>query len=75
MSTLPYYDVVNFARNITIPGFYSWGFNDETTPPTSFYSAYNVIKAPKNIFIIPEGKHQIYTEQVEKTYEWIFDGF
>lgn len=75
MSTLPYYDVVNFARNITIQGFYSWGFNDETTPPTSFYSAYNVINAPKNIFIIPEGKHQIYTEQIEKTYEWIFEGF
>lgn len=75
MSTLPYYDVVSFARNITIQGFYSWGFNDETTPPTSFYSAYNVINAPKNIFIIPEGKHQIYTEQIEKTYEWIFEGF
>lgn len=73
LNTLPYYDVVNFARNITVPGFYSWGFNDETTPPTSFYSAYNVIEAPKKVLIIPEGKHRIYTEQTERTYQWILN--
>lgn len=75
LNTLPYYDVVNFARNITVPGFYSWGFKDETTPPTSFYSAYNVIKAPKHVFIIPEGQHRIYPEQTEKTNQWILDSF
>lgn len=75
LTTLPYYDVVNFARNITVPGFYSWGFNDETTPPTSFYSAYNVIKAPKQVFIIPEGQHKIYPEQREKTNQWLLDSF
>jgi cephalosporin-C deacetylase-like acetyl esterase len=75
LNTLPYYDVVNFARNIKVSGFYSWGFNDETTPPTSFYSAYNVIKAPKQVFIIPEGKHKIYPEQREKTNQWILKSF
>ncbi len=75
LNTLPYYDVVNFARNIKVPGFYSWGFNDETTPPTSFYSAYNVIKAPKQVFTIPEGQHKIYPEQREKTNQWILDSF
>jgi len=73
ISVLSYYDVVNFARQITVPGFYSWGFNDETTPPTSFYSAFNVIKAPKRVHIIPEGKHKIYPEQVDKTYAWILE--
>jgi len=72
---LSYYDVVNFARQITVPGFYSWGYNDETTPPTSIYSAFNVINAPKNKFIIPEGKHKIYPEQVNKTYTWILESF
>lgn len=75
LETLPYYDVVNFARNITVPGFFSWGYNDETTPPTSFYSAYNVIKAPKKVLIIPEGKHRIYPVQREQTVQWIFDSF
>ena len=75
LETLAYYDVVNFARLITVPGFYSWGFNDETTPPTSFYSAYNVIRAPKRVYIIPEGRHEIYPEQVDKTYQWILESF
>lgn len=75
LKTLPYYDVVNFARMLTVPGFYSWGFNDETTPPTSFYSAYNVIKAPKQVFVIPEGVHKIYPEQVTKTNNWILESF
>ncbi|WP_352421783.1 acetylxylan esterase [Proteiniphilum sp.] len=75
LNTVPYYDVVNFARNITVPGFYSWGFNDETTPPTSIYAAYNVIKASKQVFIIPEGKHRIYPEQPKKTNQWILDSF
>lgn len=75
INTLAYYDVVNFARQITVPGFYSWGFNDETTPPTSFYSAYNVIKSPKKLHVIPAGRHKIYPEQVEKTYSWILDSF
>lgn len=75
LETIPYYDVVNFARMITVPGFYSWGFNDETTPPTSFYSAYNVIKAPKKLFVIPNGKHEVYPEQIEKTNAWILNYF
>ena len=73
INTLFYYDVVNFARKITVPGFYSWGFNDETTPPTSFYSAFNVIKVPKRVHIIPEGKHKIYPEQVDKTYARVLE--
>ncbi len=30
-----YYDGVNFARRITVPGWYSFGYNDEVVPPTS----------------------------------------
>jgi len=71
VETLPYYDVVNFARNIKVPMYFSWGFNDVTTPPTSFYSAYNMIKGEKKLFIIPEGVHKIYPEQVDKTYTWL----
>lgn len=43
IETSKYYDVVNFARLIKVPGLYSWGYNDATCPPTSTYSAYNVI--------------------------------
>ncbi len=71
LETLPYYDVVNFAKNIRVPMYFSWGFNDVTTPPTSFYSAYNQVKGNKKLFIIPEGVHRIYPEQVTKTYSWL----
>lgn len=71
LKTLPYFDVVNFARKITVPGFYSWGFNDTTTPPTSFYSAYNVIKSSKEVFIVPSVGHSVSSEQRREMYNWI----
>jgi len=69
--TVKYYDVVNFARQLKVPGFYSWGFNDETCPPTSMYAAYNVIKAPKELYLALETGHWTYPEQREKFNNWI----
>lgn len=66
-----YYDVVNFARSVKVPGFYSWGYNDETCPPTSYYAAYNVIEAPKELFLVQETGHWTYPEQQTKVQEWL----
>ncbi|MGV3586304.1 MAG: acetylxylan esterase, partial [Adhaeribacter sp.] len=71
INTVGYYDVVNFARFVKVPGFYSWGYNDETCPPTSYYSAYNVTKAPKDLFVVPETGHWTYPEQYEKADAWL----
>ncbi|MFT3705846.1 MAG: acetylxylan esterase [Agriterribacter sp.] len=71
ISTAGYYDVVNFARQLTIPGMYSMGFNDEVCPPTSMFAAYDVITAPKDVFIVPETGHWTYPEQGEKLNNWI----
>ena len=57
IQTAQYYDVVNFARALKTPGIYTWGFNDETCPPTSMYAAYNVITAPKTLFLALETGH------------------
>lgn len=73
IETISYYDVVNFARILKTPGFYSWGYNDDTCPPTSFYSAYNQIKAPKEVFVIPETGHWTYPEQGVKADNWLFE--
>jgi cephalosporin-C deacetylase-like acetyl esterase len=70
-----YYDVVNFSRQVKVPGFYSWGYNDVTCPPTSMYSAYNVIKAPRTLYLMEETGHWTYPEQWEKSTKWIFDAF
>ncbi len=71
IETSKYYDVVNFARNVKVPGFYSWGFNDAVCPPTSMYSAYNSITAPKELYIMQETGHWQYPEQNEKAKQWL----
>jgi len=73
IETSKYYDVVNFARLIKVPGLYSWGYNDVTCPPTSTYSAYSVITAPKSLFIVPETGHWTYPEQNEKARLWLLE--
>ncbi|MBX3239639.1 MAG: acetylxylan esterase [Chitinophagaceae bacterium] len=71
VSTAAYYDVVNFARRVKVPGMYSLGFNDEVCPPTSMYAAYNVITAPKEIYVVPETGHWTYPEQRDKLNNWL----
>lgn len=62
-----YYDGVNFARRITVPGWYSFGYNDEVVPPTSAYGLYNTVKAPKTLSIYQMTGHYWYQEQWD---EW-----
>ncbi|GHT63472.1 cephalosporin deacetylase [Bacteroidia bacterium] len=71
LATAQYYDVVNFARQIKVPGFYSFGFNDMVCPPTSTYSAYNVVNAPKTLLLVEETAHWTYPEQWEKAWDWM----
>jgi cephalosporin-C deacetylase len=71
INTVGYYDVVNFAQFVKVPGFYSWGYNDETCPPTSLYAVYNSIKAPKDLFVVPETGHWTFPEQYEKADAWL----
>lgn len=71
ITTMRYYDVVNFARRVTAPGLYSWGFNDETCPPTSTYSAYNVIRAPKRLILAYDTGHRSTQEQVDDVNDWL----
>ena len=73
LETAQFYDVVNFARLIKVPGMYSWGFNDETCPPTSMYAAYNVIQASKSLYLALETGHWTYPEQTEKLNSWLLD--
>ncbi len=51
IKTIQYFDVVNFARQVKVPGFYTFGYNDMVCPPTTTYSAYNMINAPKELFV------------------------
>lgn len=70
-ATMRYYDVVNFARRVTAPGLYTWGFNDETCPPTSMYAAYNVITAPKRLMLAHDTGHRSTQEQTDDVNRWL----
>jgi cephalosporin-C deacetylase len=71
IETMRYYDVVNFAKRLKVPGFYSWGFNDDVCPPTSFYAAFNTITAPKTLKVVPEIAHWTYPEQNQERLNWM----
>lgn len=68
---LAYYDVVNFARSVQAEGMYSWGFNDETCPPTSFYSAYNMIPGSRQALVYHDTGHWTYPEQRQQVLRWL----
>ena len=72
IKTIAYYDVVNFARQVNVPGYYSWGFNDDVCPPTSMYAAYNLIPGPKTLdTAFLDTGHWTYPEQTAKMTNWL----
>lgn len=73
IETSKYYDVVNFARFVKVQGWYTWGYNDNVCPPTSMYSAYNVINAKKELHIFQETSHWAFPEQYELRSKWLFE--
>ena len=66
-----YYDGVNFARRISVPGWYSFGYNDEVVPPTSSYGLYNSVKAPKTLSLYQMTGHFWYQEQWDEWQEFL----
>lgn len=73
VQTSKYYDVVNFARFVKVPGWYSWGYNDNVCPPTSMHAAYNVIPGEKELHIFQETQHWTFPEQNELKNNWLYD--
>ena len=69
--TIPYYDVVNFARRVKVPGVMALGYNDTTCCPTSMMSVYNVITSPKEMALYNEIGHWLYEEQEGDRRVWL----
>lgn len=69
--TLEYYDVVNFARHLKCPVRMTWGFNDNTCPPTTSYEVYNVISTPKEALLTPINEHWTTVSTERGHYDWI----
>ena len=72
VETSKYFDVVNFARFVKVPGWYSWGYNDNVCPPTSMHEAYNVIPGKKELHVFQETQHWTFPEQNELKNVWLY---
>lgn len=66
-----YYDGINFAKRITCPGWFSFGYNDEVVPPTSAFATYNTVKAPKTLSVYQQTGHYWYQEQWDEWESWL----
>ncbi|GJM64338.1 acetylxylan esterase [Persicobacter diffluens] len=75
LKVAPYYDVVNFARQLKVPGLYLTGYHDDVCPPMPFYAVYNNISAPKALGIYPNAGHWQYPEQSAAAEEWLLRFF
>ncbi len=73
LKTAQYYDVTNFARNLTAPIKYFVGYNDLTCAPTTTRSTYNIITAPKSLIVGENNGHWLYPEQTNALWDWIFE--
>ena len=71
LQTMAYYDVVNFAKHIKIPVYLTWGYNDNTCPPTTSYIVYNVLTCPKDALITPINEHWVSEATEHSQLEWI----
>lgn len=71
LETMSYYDVVNFARLIKADTFMTWGFNDNTCPPTTSYAVYNTLECSKEALITPINEHWTSEETERGHLEWI----
>ena len=57
ISTMAYYDVVNFARKVKATTYMTWGYNDNTCPPTTSYAVCNTLNCEKESLITPINEH------------------
>lgn len=71
LNCVSYYDGVNFAKRITVPGWFSFGYNDEVVPPTTSWATYNVVSATKEIHPYPQTGHYWYQEQYDEWIAWL----
>ena len=69
--TMSYYDVVNFAKYVKCPTYLTWGFNDDTCPPTTSYAVWNSLKCEKESLVTPINEHWTTDATNRKQMEWI----
>lgn len=71
INTMAYYDVVNFARYVKADTYLTWGYNDNTCPPTTSYAVWNTLKCKKENLLTPINEHWATEDTKINQMEWI----
>ena len=71
IQTMAYYDVVNFARYVKAKTYLTWGYNDDTCPPTTSYAVWNTLSCEKEALITPINEHWTSDATERGQMEWI----
>lgn len=71
LTTLPYYDVVCFAPYVKAKTYLTWGFNDNTCPPTTSYAVWNLLKCDKECLVTPINEHWTSDVTNRQQLQWI----
>lgn len=71
LNTLAYYDVVCFAPYIKAKTYLTWGFNDNTCPPTTSYAVWNLLQCEKESLITPVNEHWTSDATNRHQLDWI----
>ena len=71
LQTLPYYDVVCFAPYVKAKTYLTWGFNDNTCPPTTSYAVWNLLQCEKESLITPVNEHWTSEATNRQQLDWI----
>lgn len=71
LQTLPYFDVCCFAPYIKAKTYMTWGYNDNTCPPTTSYAVWNLLKCEKESLITPVNEHWTSDVTNRQQLDWI----
>ncbi|MFD0751971.1 acetylxylan esterase [Mucilaginibacter calamicampi] len=75
LDNLDYYDVKNFAPNITCKVLMSIGLLDTYIPPSNDYTVFNLLKTNKRILIFRDLGHDVSPKYIDLELAWMHDEF
>jgi cephalosporin-C deacetylase-like acetyl esterase len=73
LNTLDYFDLQNFAPDITAPTVIGIGMLDKMAPPTYSTTMFNSIPGNKKLFVFPTLAHDIGMDMNNYVGKWVFD--
>ena len=71
LKTLAYYDVTCFAPYVKAKTYMTWGYNDNTCPPTTSYAVWNLLGCEKESLITPVNEHWTSEATNRQQLNWI----